>query len=103
MDELSMDRPLVSIIMSARNAEKYLIKAINSVQNQRVVNWELIVIDDASDDATPEIVGALAAQDPRIKLIQNAKNEGVGRSRNKALDICQGEYVAFLYSDDTWC
>ncbi len=95
-------QPLVSVIMPAYNAEEFLEEAIASVQAQTVTDWELLVIDDCSRDATSEIVRTIAGKDPRVKLLQNEKNLGAAGSRNRGLDIFRGQYVALLDSDDYW-
>ncbi len=95
-------QPLVSVIMPAYNAEEFLREAIASVQAQTVTDWELLVIDDCSRDATSEIVRTIAGKDPRVKLLQNEKNLGAAGSRNRGLDIFRGQYVALLDSDDYW-
>ena len=101
-----MDRnhatPLVSVIMPAYNAAPFIEEAIASVIAQTVADWELIVIDDCSTDDTVQIVSAFARQDPRIQLLTNAVNMGVAKTRNRGLDLCRGQYVALLDSDDCW-
>lgn len=93
---------LVSIIMPAYNAEEYIENSIRSAMAQTFTNWELLVVDDCSKDATREIVNQLAEEDHRIRLIHNEENLGTAGSRNKALDLFHGSYVAFLDSDDLW-
>ena len=101
-----MDRnhatPLVSVIMPAYNAEPFIEEAIASVIAQTVADWELIVIDDCSTDDTVQIVSAFVRQDPRIQLLTNASNMGVAKTRNRGLELCRGQYVALLDSDDYW-
>lgn len=101
-----MDRnhatPLVSVIMPAYNAELFIEEAIASVIAQTVADWELIVIDDCSTDDTVQIVSAFVRQDSRIQLLTNAVNMGVAKTRNRGLDLCRGQYVALLDSDDYW-
>ena len=99
---MDLKQPLVSVIMPAYNAEKYIEKAIMSVVNQTYTNWELIVIDDGSKDSTSEIVEKLAKKDERIAFYANEKNIGVARTRNRGFDLAKGEYVALLDSDDIW-
>ena len=89
----------VSVIMPAYNMERYIYAAIDSVQKQTYSNWELLVIDDGSKDATCDIVERLAAEDTRIRLIRNEKNMGVARTRNRGFELASGEYVALLDSD----
>lgn len=94
--------PLVSIVMPAYNAEKYIENAVQSIQRQTVASWELIVVDDCSTDATAAIVNCLASEDARIHLVRNSSNIGVAESRNTGLKLCTGKYVALLDSDDLW-
>jgi len=90
--------PLVSIMMPAFNAEKFIALAIESVLAQTYTNWELIVVDDGSVDRTGEI--AAQYQDERIKIVRQP-NGGESAARNTALRHMQGELVAYLDADDT--
>lgn len=94
--------PLVSVIMPAYNAQGFIEEAIRSVQAQTVTDWELLVLDDGSSDATVEIVSALAQEDPRIRFLKNEQNMGTARTRNRALELSRGRYLAFLDCDDLW-
>jgi teichuronic acid biosynthesis glycosyltransferase TuaG len=94
--------PLISIIMPAYNCESYIEIAVRSVMQQSYPNWELLVLDDGSSDRTPAIVQTLCLEDERIRLIKNPANMGVAKTRNYGLDLSQGDYVAFLDSDDRW-
>ena len=94
--------PLVTIIIPTYNAEQHIAETIKSVQNQTFDKWELIVIDDCSNDATCSIVKRIMADDTRISLIKNDTNIGVAETRNRGLDICKGKYIAFLDADDIW-
>lgn len=93
---------VVSVIMPAYNAEKYIEKTINSVLNQSYDNFELIVIDDGSKDNTAEIIIAMANKDKRIHFFQNAKNLGVSVTRNYGISLANTDWIAFLDSDDMW-
>ena len=93
---------LVSIVMPAYNAEKYIGAAIDSVIAQTYQNWELIVVDDCSTDNTAEIVTEYMKKDERIKYHKLEKNSGAAVARNTAVEIAQGKYMAFLDSDDVW-
>ena len=95
-------KPLVSVIMPAYNAALFIEEAINSVISQTITDWELLVIDDCSTDATGDIVNTIAARDSRVKLLVNENNMGAAGSRNRGLDIFRGQYVALLDSDDYW-
>ena len=94
--------PLVSVIMPAYNAGRFLEEAIRSVMAQTVTNWELLVLDDGSSDDTLMIAQRLAQTDCRIRVLPNENNMGVAKTRNRGLDLCRGEYVALLDSDDLW-
>lgn len=91
---------LISIIMAAYNAEKTINIAINSILKQTYSNWELLVVNDCSEDNTASVVASYS--DPRIRLLQNEKNCGVSISRKKGLDVSNGEWIAVLDSDDVW-
>lgn len=94
--------PLVSVIMPAYNAEPFIEEAILSVINQTVGDWELLVVDDCSSDGTVQVVKKLTEVDNRVILIINEKNMGCARSRNRGIELAQGQYIAFLDSDDIW-
>lgn len=94
--------PLVSIVMPAYNSSATIEQSINSVREQSFSQWELIVVDDCSNDHTINIVKELSDQDERIKLIKLNKNSGAGTARNRAIKDSKGRYIAFLDSDDLW-
>lgn len=87
----------VSVILCVYNEEKYIAQAIESILNQTLTDWELIVVNDGSTDGTLDIINSYS--DERIKVIDQ-ENIGPGASRNKALKIVKGDYVAFLDGDD---
>ena len=101
-DEIQNRKPLVTVIMPAYNASQHIAQAIRSVQQQTVSDWEMIILDDCSSDATVRIVSEILQTDSRIHLYQNKENMGVAQSRNRGLDLCRSDYVAFLDSDDIW-
>lgn len=96
------NRPLVSVVMPAYNAEPFVEESVRSVIGQTVQDWELFVVDDCSTDNTYRVAEAAAANDPRITVLRNEVNSGVSRTRNRGLELCSGRYVAFLDSDDAW-
>lgn len=102
MEQKTKETPLISVIMPAYNAEKYISQAIGSVLAQTEQHWELLVIDDCSGDKTVEIVERFVRQDERIRLLINEQNQGTAYSRNRGFDLCRGAYVALLDSDDLW-
>lgn len=87
----------VSVILCAYNEEKFIGKAIESILNQSLDDFELIVVNDGSTDLTLDIISSY--NDDRIRLI-NQENIGLGASRNRAMKLARGEYVAFLDGDD---
>ncbi len=98
----TMNAPGVSIVIPTYNRAKLLPRAVAAVQAQSYAAWELIVVDDASTDGTVELVTALAATDPRIRLFRNSGARGPGGARNTGLAQCRAGWIAFLDSDDTW-
>ena len=90
--------PKVSAIMPAYNAEKYIKEAIESILSQTFGDFEFIIINDCSKDATEEII--LSYTDPRVVYIKNDENLRVARTLNKGLEIAQGEYIARMDADD---
>lgn len=96
------DMPLVSIITPSYNSEKYISETINSVINQTYQNWEMIIIDDSSIDNSLNIIEIFSKTNLKIKLLYNLERQGVAQSRNKGIEAANGEYIAFLDSDDIW-
>lgn len=93
---------LVSIIMPAYNAADYISESISSVIEQTYDNWELLVIDDASQDKTVLIVEDWAQQDNRIRLHPLPTNQGAGFARNIGIKASKGGFICFLDADDLW-
>lgn len=92
-------QPAVSVIIPLYNTEAYVEEALRSVMGQTLRRTEIIVVDDGSNDGSAAVVEALAAEDPRIRLIRQA-NAGQAAARNTALDVARGAYVYFMDSDD---
>ena len=103
MSVLISDRklPLVSAIVPAYNAARFITPTLESILSQTYQNIEVIVVDDGSKDETPEIVRQFAAKDSRVTLIQQA-NAGVAAARNCAIQNSKGEFVAAIDADDIW-
>ena len=93
---------LVSIITPLYNGEKYIRKTIESVLNQTYQDWEMVVVDDCSMDRGPDIVLEMASVDSRIRYYRNETNKKVALTRNRAIELSEGRYIAFLDSDDLW-
>ncbi len=100
--EQSVNDPLISIITPNYNCEKFIALTIESVLAQTYTNWEMIIQDDCSTDKSYEIALKYAKIDARIKVFKNARNSGAAVTRNNAIEISKGKYLAFLDSDDIW-
>lgn len=92
--------PTVSVIMPVYNGEKYLKKALKSIQDQTLTDFEFIILDDASTDSTRTIVEEFAQRDTRIRLCHNEKNLGLTEILNRGLELARGEYIARMDQDD---
>jgi len=95
-------KPEVSIITPNYNTERFVGATIESVLAQTYGNWEMIIVDDASTDASVDIIREYTNRDERIRLIVLDKNQGQGHARNVATDEAKGRWLAFLDSDDLW-
>ena len=94
-----MSRPLISIIVPIYNVELYLQRCLDSIVNQSYTNLEIILVNDGSQDNCPQICDEYAAKDNRIVVIHK-ENGGLSDARNAGLEICRGEYISFVDSDD---
>lgn len=90
---------LISIVVPVFHVEKYLNRCVESILKQTYSNLEIILVDDGSDDACPDICDELAKSDNRIKVIHQA-NGGLSAARNSGIDMAKGRYIAFIDSDD---
>lgn len=95
-------KSIVSIITPSYNSLKFIAKTINSVLDQTYQEWEMIIIDDCSSDASIDIIEKYIENDNRIKCIKLEKNVGPANSRNVGIQEAKGKYIAFLDSDDIW-
>ena len=93
---------LVSVITPSYNSSKFIDECINSVISQSYTNWELLIVDDCSDDNSKELLLNLEKRDERIKLTFLDNNIGAAHARNVAIQKAKGKYIAFLDSDDSW-
>ena len=91
--------PLVSVIMSVYNGEQWLSRAIDSIIQQTYTNWEFIIIDDASNEATQNILNQYIT-DKRIKLLRQKSRQGLTKNLNRAIELCNGEFIARMDADD---
>jgi len=92
-------QPLVSIIMNCYNGEKFLREAIDSVYSQTYKNWEIIFWDNDSTDNSAKIAKSF---DSKLRYFKSQKTISLGQARNKALNECKGNFIAFLDCDDLW-
>ena len=91
-----------SVIIPAYKCEGYIADCLASVQQQTIADIEILVIDDCSPDNMAEIVKRYAKNDSRIRYIKQDENRGVAAARNRGVSEAQGEWIAFLDSDDAW-
>lgn len=94
--------PTVSIVMPAYNAARTLAESVESVVNQTYGDWELLIVNDGSTDATAALAAEWQQRDVRIILVDLSKNGGLPNARNEGIRHARGEYIAFLDSDDLW-
>ena len=92
--------PLVSVIMSAYNAESTLETAIESILSQSFSNFEFLIMNDGSNDMTSEIIENYSQNDKRIRVFQNEKNKGLTKSLNILINLSKGKYIARQDADD---
>ena len=91
--------PLVSIIVPVYNLENYIIRTLETIQNQTYKNFECLIIDDGSTDKTEEVIQQWIKSDNRFKYFYK-QNSGVGSARNFGIDVATGEYITFMDGDD---
>ena len=97
-----MSEKLVSIITPTYNCARFISRTLDSVQAQTYQNWEMIIVDDKSQDNTREIVEEYMKNDSRIKYHLLEVNSGAAVARTEAMKLANGSYMAFLDSDDIW-
>lgn len=94
--------PAVSVVMPVYQAADTLAASIDGVRGQTVTDWELILVDDRSDDGSTEVADAAARDDERIELVRLAERSGAAVARNTAIERSRGRFVAFCDADDIW-
>lgn len=99
---LEAAKAIVSVITPTYNCADFIGQTIESVQSQDYPHWEMIIVDDCSTDQTKDIVARYSQADPRIRYYCLDHNSGAARARTEAMKIAQGDYMAFLDSDDLW-
>ena len=93
---------LISIITPCYNSSKFINECVNSVLLQSYCNWELLLVDDCSNDNSKELLLNIEKKDERIKVTFLDNNIGAANARNVAIQKAKGKYIAFLDSDDSW-
>ncbi len=99
---LTEPRALVSVVVPTRNRHKLMPRAVRSALAQTYRELEVIIVDDASEDCTPDVIAELRREHPRVRGIRNAGALGGAVSRNAGLRVARGRYTAFLDDDDEW-
>jgi glycosyltransferase involved in cell wall biosynthesis len=98
-----MDRELVSIIIPALNAERFISKAMESVRSQTYTHWEIIAINDGGTDKTPQLAAEFRSRVPQnVQLLHHVQTQGLSAARNTGMKAARGGYIAFLDADDFW-
>ena len=93
--------PLVSVVIPAYNCEAYIRDAVDSVVSQTFTDYELIVVNDASTDGTPQILRSYE-RSGRLRVVAHERNRGLSAARNSGIRAARGKYVTFLDADDAW-
>lgn len=93
-----MNTPALTVLMPVYNAEKYLREAIDSILQQTFADFEFLIIDDCSTDASSAIISSYA--DPRIRIVSNTENMGISATLNKGVELCRTELIARMDADD---
>lgn len=98
--KVTTHKPLITIGITCFNAEDTIIRAINSAQKQDWDNYEILIVDDASDDASVKVIETAQKQDERIRLHKHSENLGYPSALNTIVKNAKGEYIAFIDDDD---
>lgn len=97
-----MKSGMVSIITPAYNCAKFIEDTVACVIKQTYPNWEMLIVDDCSTDNTREVIEEIMRGEPRVKYLALEKNSGAAVARTRGMQEAEGEYIAFLDSDDIW-
>ncbi|SFB83792.1 teichuronic acid biosynthesis glycosyltransferase TuaG [Marinospirillum celere] len=98
----SMPKPEVSVVVPVFNSEAYLAACLNSLLTQSYEDFEVLIVDDGSTDASLHVIRPFVEKDSRFQLIKCDENHGPAYARNQGIAVAKGRYVAFLDSDDYW-
>lgn len=92
--------PKISVCIPMYNGQKYLRECLDSVLAQAYPDFEVLMVDDRSNDGTPEIAREYASRDPRFRLVRNEANLGLVKNWNRCVELAQGEWIKFVFQDD---
>lgn len=95
-------QPFFSIVMAVYGVEKFINEALNDIKRQTCKDWELILVDDCTQDKSIQIAESFAREDPRISIVHHEKNMGLSAARNTGIKNARGKYVWFPDPDDTY-
>lgn len=95
-------RPVISVVIPAHNHEQWIARTIRSALKQSYPPFEVIVVDDDSNDETPEQVASIAARDSRVRYLRHAQRRGPQAACNTGLKNAQGDWLALLEVGDEW-
>ncbi|MCF2517229.1 glycosyltransferase family 2 protein [Dyadobacter sp. CY351] len=96
------NKPLISIALCTYNGSDFLSEQLDSILSQSLQDWELVIVDDFSQDETLTILSSYAARDNRFKIHRNHQNLGYNKNFEKALQLCEGGFIAICDQDDIW-
>ena len=94
--------PLVSIVLPVHNGEQYVAESIQSCLDQTLLDWELVIVDDASTDLTPEIIGSFVATDSRIQCVRHQTNRRLPAALNTGFAEARGSYLTWTSDDNRY-
>src|SRR4030067_1213515 len=92
--------PCVSVCIPTYNWGKYIRECIESILSQTYTDFEILIVDDKSDDETIEIVEELGRREKRIRIVRNQQNLGLVKNWNRCLEVAKGEWIKFVFQDD---
>ena len=99
MADSPTDAPVVSVVMTVYNTERYVAEAVDSILNQSFRDFEFVIVDDGSSDGSPRLLADRVARDPRVRLVSRP-NTGIVRAANEGMGLARGRYIARMDSDD---
>ena len=98
----SVPEPFFTVVLPVYGVERYISNALSDLQAQTFHDWEAVVVDDATPDASCELAQGFALRDPRFRIVRHASNAGLAAARNTGLSHARGRYVTFLDPDDRY-